>query len=438
MSKQSDDLDIKHYAFLIVAAFVTLYFIWIMLGHYVVNTGIIIATALIKGANVLYNFIPQSELTNWVFFLFVHEDFIKNKDEMIDFMISFSSAQPSLSDAKSVFYVIGYFLRLPIVAFGVWGSYLCYKQSRPSQLNRTFNIFKLAQYTQTYFPQIKPAISANLLSKSFDEGPYRQEVSPVRFAILNQALSYISEDGQEYKVKFGKKLTFNEKTNVMTILDSYDVDSGLPVLHRRARLDTVKVRKCFVNQITRHGRWEGHQSLSPQLKALYAVFLLMIKGGKDNKEKAFDMLDRFSATFQSSKKLKAENMFDDSGVAEVIKQFEDQVAVKKIQAKHTFAITVLMALYERATHRRSKLPPSRFLWLKEADISAWYALCQNLSPGAWTEGAGPRGIFLTEKKIAGKAHFPFTDNALIGYLNYLNSEGWLIEQPEGMHEVAIS
>jgi len=161
----------------------------------------------------------------------------------------------------------------------------------------------------------------------------------------------------------------------------------------------------------------------------------MIKGGDTNKEKAFAMLDRFSATFRSTKAFDKNLTFDDTGVDDVIAEFGNQVAVKKIQKAHTYASTVLVALYHRATHRRSKLPPSRFPWLKEVDRDTWYSLHHNLSPAAWTESAGSRGLWLTEKKLKGKANYPFTDNAINGYLKYINSEGWLLEQPSGISEV---
>lgn len=434
---RSESMDIGAQVVMIIAIIASLYAFWMFTGHYIVNTSVLIASALIRSSAFVYQLLPKYSFIDSVFFFFVDEMFVRDTDVVISQLQNYRSSKPSLSDARNVFYVIGYFLRLPIAFLAIWGSYLCYRFSRPSQLKRSFDIFSLAKYSQEFFPQIRPAIMANLLSKTFNEGAYRQELSPIRFAILKGALTYISEDGVEYNVQFGKKLKLNDKKNIITIIDSYDIDEGLPYLHGRCKLDLKIIRKKFVYQITRLGRWESHEQLPPQLKALYATLLLMIKGGESNKEKAFALLDQFSTTFKSTRQLSKNLMFDDSGIDEVIEKLNNQVAVQKIQKKYTYTITVLNALYHRATHRRSKLPPSRFLWLKEVDIHTWYAMHHNLSPSAWTEGGGPRGMLLTENKLNKKANYPFTDNAIAGYLKYINSEGWLIEQPEYTTEVAI-
>lgn len=430
-------MDINTQIFTVIAVMVSLVVIWMLLGHYIVNTAVLVATALIYASKFVYDLLPSSEYTDLVYFFFVDEMFIKETDDVVGKISKYNSLTPTLGDAKNVFYIIGYFLRVPIALLAIWATYLCYCQSRPSQLKRRFDIFSLSRYSQAEFPQIRPPIMANLISTSFDEGAYRQEVGPIRFAILNNALTYICEEGQEYTVKFGKSLKMNSKKGIITIIDSYDEDEGLPVIHARCKLNAPKIRNVIRNQITHLGRWESPNELSPQIRALYAIFLLMIKGGKKNKEKAFSMLDHFSATFRGNKELSATNMFDDKGVDEVIERLGNQVAVKKIHKQFTYTITVLCALYYRATHRRSKLPPSRFIWLKEVDIKTWYALHHNLSTAAWTEAAGPRGIWLTELKLNKKANYPFTDNALLGYLKYLNAEGWLIEQPSNITEVSI-
>lgn len=431
----NQDMDINSQIIAIVAIFLTLYALWFTTGHYIVNTAVLISIALIKASNFVYELLPSHRYIDTLYFLVVDEMFIKDKDIVIQQMQMYTSHRPSLSDAKNVFYIVGYFLRLPILLLGIWGAFLCYKYSRPSQLKRQFNIFTLANHMQVYFPQIRPALRHNLIRSDLNKGVHRQEASPIRYAILKGALSYVDEDGVVFKVKFGKKLHFNTKRQSMTIIDSYDVDEGLPVLHKRCLLDISIIRGCFASQITKLGRWEGPDKLPHQIKALYAVFLLMIKGGEENKERAFAMLDRYSATFRSTKAYDKHLGFDDSGVDEIISELDSQVAVKKIHKAHTYASTVLVAMYHRATYRRSKLPPSRFPWLKEVDRDTWYSLNQNLSPAAWTESAGSRGIWLTEKKLKEKANYPFTDNAITGYLKYINSEGWLLEQPSTISEV---
>lgn len=438
MASNNEQMDVYTQIIIIVVVLVALYLVWHMFGHYVVNTASLVATALIHAANFVFKQLPENKAVQYIYFLFVDEVFIYETEKVLSRIKILNSMRPSLDDAQAIFYIIGYFFRFPIFFLSLWGAYLCFKLSKPSRMKRKFDIFSLAEYAQEYFPQIRPALRAKLAKTNFDEGAFRQEASPIRFAILNGALTYVSSDGVEYKVVFGKKLHYNNKKQILTIIDSYDIDEGLPILHRKSKIDLNIIRKRFVNQITKLGRWESSDQLPPQIKALFAVFLLMIKGGKSNKEKAFKLLDQFSATFCSTKVLKENLMFDNNGVDEVIEKYSNQVAVKKIMHQHTYTVSVLNALYHRATHRRSKLPPSRFLWLKEYDRGTWYALHHNLSPGAWTESAGPRGILLTENKLGKRANYPFSDNAIEGYLKFINNEGWLLQQPEFNYEVSTS
>lgn len=437
MSKQDESgKEVETLALFIGASLVLLYLAWYKWGHYITNISILGSIFLVEKANDVYQMLPKNELVQSVFFLFVADVFVYEKDMVLGVLNGVDVYHPTFAEGHRVLTIFGYFFRFPIALFGLWGILNVYKNSRPSQLRRKFTIFSLAKYCVQYFPQIRPALNAKLLEQNFDEGPHRQEVSPIRFAILCGAIS-INENGIDYKVRFGKNLKVANEKRIYFVQDNYDEDEGLPILHNKCVIDIKPIRESFVSQITHLGRWSGSKDLPEYARALYAVFLLYIKGGEVNKQTAQELLNQFNRTFKSTKEYQENLAFDISGVDEIIEQYEDNVAVKNVIKQHTFVTTVLVALFFRATNKRAKLPPNQFYWLKEVNRTLWYALHQNLSPAAWTEAGGCRGIFLTEQKLKSAANYPFTDNAIRGFLDYLNEEGWLVKQPKHTSELAM-
>jgi hypothetical protein len=409
------------------------YTLWTKFGYILVNTLALLSVYLVTLANNISELIPISGTSRWFFNIFVDQYFIDERYLITSSLNQIDIYKPKFKDAKLVLYIIGYFLRFPLLIIGLFLTRKVFERSKPSRLNRTFNLITLAKYSIPSFPQIRPALIANLLDLPFDKGPYRREATPIRFAILHNALS-VTDGGETYLVQFAKKHAINEKKRIFYITDNFDIDEGLPVIHSRCLVNIKKIRYEFQNQITALGRWSGSNDLTDSTKALYAVFLLNIKAGEVNKKKAKDLLNQFNLTFKSTPTHIKNLSFDMSGVEEVIEEYENQPAVQKILKSYTYVSTVLVALFDRGTNRKAKLPPNLFTWLKEVDRGLWYALHQNLSPSAWTEGGGPRGIFLTEKKLERKANYPFTDNSITGFLKYLNFEGWLTVSSEGYED----
>jgi len=409
-----------------------LYLSWLHYGYVLVNILVLGSVYLVTLVNNISELLPTTGFSRDFFNVFVDEYFIDKKELITSNLNQMNVHKPKWKVASMGFYIIGYFLRYPILLIGIYLTHKVFVRSKPARMNRTFNILTLAKYSIPSFPQIRPALIADLLSLSYDEGPNRREASPIRFAILKNALSVI-EEGETYLVQFASKHKIDEKKRIYYVVDSYDEDEGLPIVHQRCTVNLGVIKSEFQNQITALERWSDSSNLPPYAKALYAVFLLNIKAGEVNKEKAKALLDQFNLTFKSTKKHIKELSFDMSGVDDIIDEFEDQPAVSKILANYTYTSTVLVALFERGTNRKAKLPPNLFSWLKEVDRGLWYALHQNLSPSAWSEAGGPRGIYLTEKKLQRKANFPFTDNAITGFCKYLNFEGWLDPSSDG-HE----
>ncbi|MAD73460.1 MAG: hypothetical protein CML20_01420 [Rheinheimera sp.] len=144
-NSRTEGMDLSTQILLIVGIMALLIILWMTLGHYIVNTAVLIAISLIRASNFLYELLPRFQVTDALFFFFVEEMFVKNTDIVIEQIQNYQSSRPTLSSAKNVFYIIGYFLRLPIALIAIWGSYLAYKQSKPSQLKRKFDIFSLSK-----------------------------------------------------------------------------------------------------------------------------------------------------------------------------------------------------------------------------------------------------------------------------------------------------
>jgi hypothetical protein len=306
--------------------------------------------------------------------------------------------------------------------------------TRPLRMKRSFNIFSLARLNIANSPHIRHAIQQEIHKEPYNIGPHRQEEGCIRFAIIHGALKYVDEDGVEYLIKLDKKHSIDSKRNIFYVQDSYDEDEGLPLIHRRCILDVLKLRIPFKEQITHNGVWDGFDGLPKQSKAMAAVFLYFIKGGKKNNAMALNLLRRYNLSYKGITKKKSWDI-DDKNIEGIIREMEQTNVVKNVIKNHYYNITALVGLYHKATARRTKVPPALFYWIKEVDRGLWYALHQNLSPASWCEGAGVRSIEHVENKLQTPCSFPYVDGAVKAIISYLDDEGWFLIYPENTKEI---
>jgi hypothetical protein len=408
-------------------------YVWTSHGHTITNHSIAATLVIMDYNKAVHDAFPNNQYIKQIAFLVIPEEFLISKVKIEHILSTINPFKPKLDDLQLVWTLIGHLVRVPIFLYAIFLAYKMYRMSRPLRMKRTFDIFSLAKLNMANSPHIRHAIQKEIHKQPYNEGPHRQEEGCIRFAIIHETIKYIDADGVEYLVKFANKHSIDNKKSIFYVQDSYDEDEGLPLIHRQCSLDIKSLRIPFRNQITQVGVWKGFDEMPKQARAMAAVILYFIKGGKSNKKKGLDLIRKFNLSYKAETKRKAWNI-DDSDIDGIIREMEESNAVKNITSRHYYNVTVLVGLYHKATARRTKLPPALFYWIKEVDRGLWYALHQNLSPAAWCEAAGVRSIEHVEIALKTPCSFPYVDAAVKGIVSYLDDEGWFIACPVNLKE----
>ncbi|MFT7006665.1 MAG: hypothetical protein ACJAXJ_001173 [Colwellia sp.] len=411
-----------------------IWFVWSTYGHRITNTSIDLTLAIMNINESIHNHLLNNDFVRRIAFFIIPEEFLYQKREIESILKSINPFKPTIDNLKLVWTLLGHIVRVPIFFYAIILSHKMFVMTRPLRMKRSFNIFSLARLNIANSPHIRHAIQQEIHKEPYNIGPHRQEEGCIRFAIIHGALKYVDEDGVEYLIKLDKKHSIDSKRNIFYVQDSYDEDEGLPLIHRRCILDVLKLRIPFKEQITHNGVWDGFDGLPKQSKAMAAVFLYFIKGGKKNNAMALNLLRRYNLSYKGITKKKSWDI-DDKNIEGIIREMEQTNVVKNVIKNHYYNITALVGLYHKATARRTKVPPALFYWIKEVDRGLWYALHQNLSPASWCEGAGVRSIEHVENKLQTPCSFPYVDGAVKAIISYLDDEGWFLIYPENTKEI---
>lgn len=413
-----------------------LWYTWITYGHVITNKSIELTLFIISLNSSFHNILPDIKILKELAFFIIPEEFLNNRTEIENIIKYINPFKPSWADLKLTWTLLGHIFRIPLIIYTILLTWKIFRTTRPLRMKRKFDIFSLARLNIPNSPHIRHAIQGEIHKSPYNEGPHRQEEGCIRFAILLGAVNYVDEDGVEMKVRLGDVHKIDCKKNIFYIEDSFDEDEGLPLIHGRCTFDIPLIKREFRSQITNLGVWKGFGDLPRHAKALSAVFLYLIKGGKENNEKAYALLRKYNFSYKKQTKNKSWDI-DDSEVDSIIEKFCTINAVKNITQTHYYNVTLLVALYFKATSLKTKLPPSVFYWLKEVDRGLWYALHQNLSPASWCEAAGVRSIELVEAEIKIPCSFPYIDAAMKGLFSYLDDEGWPITKADLQSEIKV-
>jgi len=313
----------------------------------------------------------------------------------------------------------GLLLFTPFVAFAC--AYYIWKRSKAGRLSRVMNIFTLAKYVMSEFPQIRPAIIEDLMSKNPDKGHYRREDSPIRFAIKHHLLKVYQVDFAGTLLSETSVPTFDKplskKDGYFLVEDHYH--RSISKLHNRCILDTNRTKEIFINQLGTH--WTGSDNLPPMIRAIYAALITFVCADKD---RAMELFAQFNRSWLPPKK-KNQASIDVTGVDQLIIKYEKNERVQEIISQHAFTNTLMSRLLQVARDK-GRLGTSVFIWLKVIDRTLWYSLNQEGGQCGWSEAASVRAHKLVELSVKGPVYKPCVDMAVEEFENYLlNSEGWI-------------
>jgi len=318
--------------------------------------------------------------------------------------------------------IFGYSARIisPFVA-AITITYV-WRRSKAARLSRVMNIFTRAKLSMIEFPQIRPAIVENLLKQNPDQGYFRREASPIRYAILNGLVTAYTVDFKGTLLPEIVTPTFEKK---MDKTKGYEyiqdnLSNGIAKLHNRCILDRDKTEKRFIKQLGES--WSGSDNLTPLVKGLYAALIAFASSDKDT---SFALLDQFNRSWIPPRKKNTVASIDITGIDKIIEKYENTDHIQEILGAHSYVTTVMARLLE-AARGKGRLGTSLFLWLKVADRVLWYTLNQEGGQCGWTEAAGPRAHKIAETAALGPLYQPFVKNAVTEFEYYLQvKEGWL-------------
>ena len=401
--------------------------IWFLYHTYLSWVAIQAASLSLPIINAFYEGAKSFNTPSVIIDLFIPKLMITDISSMEYWVPKTNPVQVKFNEFLSLLEITGYCARLlsPFISF-IAIAYV-WNRSKAARLSRTMDIFTLAQHMTHEFPQIRPAIIANLLKKDPDKGFYRREASPMRLAIQYELLKSYGVDFKgdllnELSIPtFDKKKTdSNESEKSETyeyVVDDYD--TGIAKLHNRCILDKQKTKEVFIRQLGEP--WTGSENLTPFVKALYAALIVFACSDKD---KCFEMLDQYNRSWVPPDENTNTGSLDVTGSDELIAQYEKTERIQSIISKHGYVTTVMAGLLE-AAREKGRLNTPLFFWLKVIDRELWYSLNQEGGQCGWSEAAGPRAHKLAEEKAKGGLFHPCVDMAVLAFELYLGEdEGW--------------
>lgn len=395
-----------------------IYAAWVSLP---VLTMIVKSFIAIGSPDWLINLVVPFEVINQIPIL--REDLLRQDPRQVDFEYF-----------VTLLNITGYAFR-PFLPF-LTGALIYYiiKNSRAARLKRSMNIFGLSKVASETFPQIRPAIMENLFQVNPDQGEFRREESPIRYAIQNKLIQTYDVDFKKHRLETIGTPTFNkkdvdDKKKIYLVED--DLAHSISKLHDRCIFDAKAADDIFITQLGVN--WTSSDDLSPMMRGLYAALIAFACADKDT---SFRLLEQFNKSWKTKKFLKLAKkemkkgnlnppLMDLSGVDGIILKFEKRREIQEILFQHGFVTTVMQRLLHDA-RTKGRISTSLFLWLKVYDRNMWYCLNQEGGQCSWVESSGPRAHLLAERSANGALFHPFTETATVEYENYLSeSEGWI-------------
>lgn len=292
---------------------------------------------------------PLETLTTWYSFI------NQNYGGEVDFptIIRLSSA-------------IGKFIFIPISAILLILAATLFFGGSAGKFRNSFSLKTLRTSEQKIWEQITPIVKTNLNEKELDDEPWAVALDPMRFCKKHNLIREETKDG-----KPGVSLKYGAAYRVLSL-----------------QLGP---------------KWTRPENLPMHLKALFAIFVARMDGGKKEAEELVNKIAKSALT--------AKPNFE--GTEELFRKHSQCKQAIKITNLHGY-ITTVMASLLTAAREVGVLATSEFIWLKPLDRRMWYMLNGVGRQTAFAEVAGPFAHWLAEKKLGLPLIVPTVDEAVKG------------------------
>lgn len=283
----------------------------------------------------------------------------------------------------------------PLILSGI----LIWKNSVKRRYGKRMNLRELLWHHAHIFPSAMPAAKAMMGGRLDFEpqtsGPWARAKTPQEF--LDAAKKVKGAGGDEKK---GLKILFVRQ-----------LGKRLPTIKSPTSMEAIKVLRF-------------HE------RCLAVAFAHFIAGTREEGNALFDEISKNFSEKEDSKSGKTEIAIDPKKISSGLKKHAK--IINEYVMKHAYSTTMLMDMLDDS-RRKGMLPPSKFLWLKPADRSLWYALQQMSAPlpgeklrhrKVVSEAAGSHAHYKSEILSGRRIEMPMVLIAVQGLDNEIKEWAW--------------
>jgi len=301
-------------------------------------------------------------------------DKLNNVQTLID---TIPPSQVELSQLNYICAQVGHYIRIPAVILLCGFAVLIYRAGSASGFTQAYSMETLLNLESKNWPQIRPIMGQNLIDTHIHKGAWAMALTPMDFA---KKYKLIVEE--EAPLEEGE---FRREAKIIAKLDR----------GRAAAVLTLQLGPL----------WGGVQKLSPQAKALFAIFAARANGDRKGAEQ---LLTQLSTSYDP----KHNKTNYEGSDALVLKHINSKV-VRRVTSMHAYVLTVIPTLLQVARYD-GVLATADFLWLKTIDRKLWFMLNTVGRQVPAVEIAGPFAHWQAEEQLGRKIFVPMIDNAIDG------------------------
>lgn len=270
----------------------------------------------------------------------------------------------SFEAVEDISQLVGRYLAYPVmISLSLLGFFI-YRKHVVLKFKTIFNMQTLKKSELSVWPQSKPTVNKDLISKDIHKGPWAMAKTPLVFC-------------KEHKIIKSHK----KENNIV------------------GKLIKGPAYRVFSLQTGR--LWPGVNGLKIHVKALMAIFAAKANHDTARANKLLDQISDSSASGQ----------LDFSGVQETLNKYYQTKIVQKTIAQHAYLLTVMASMLELA-RMDGVLASAEFLWLKAIDRPMWYMLNSVGRRVAVPEIAGAFAHWLSERSLRAPIRTPMVDAAV--------------------------
>lgn len=272
---------------------------------------------------------------------------------------------------------------------------------------KDWSLLRLKRRNARIWPRVRP-VPDDLLSRPFNEGPWRLPDTPLSLAVGFRAL-------------------LDAQGTVVTAVP--DADDPAVAGLQAFTLDRAAAHGGFIMQLG--PRWPDSPDALPAL--IRALFATLAAGAAGDRRLVDTLLDRMGETFVEGGGRRPHRVSLAGLEDKVLRRHGDHPTVRHAVEKHAYVSTVMTAMLESARDGAGSLRTADFLWLKPVDRTLFFALDQagrdrGTHGGrrvAWPEAAAVRAHLLYERHLGHGVDVPFVVPAVTALTESLVEDGWL-------------